>query len=334
MILSPSGRLTVRTVAVIHTASSRSRSSSSYVKRLRQFLEIIPAFSVDNTWKGASEIVKIFRFSAEYATALKDVEPSADVNYCACVSWKPTSNTRARYKLWENVGEVLYVDLYDGQKINSDFDIEIWSTNNTPIIEATGITVYTSNLLMPSSYCDNSDRNLGITPAECLDLEFNFTADGFNPAFNHYYEIVEVGNCLIAVIVKPDNDARLTATCLLLRVLSDGYTTNTDWHCVQVIEIDGEGYLSVNQEPSTAIPAEVADIYPSWFPVNDNENNGRLLYLTRRDGEVHATVYEHPFTAFVEGRTEIPLLATNTGNPFKLQFFVIEGEVHYIVSPA
>ena len=106
----------------------RLRVASRWVTKLQTYLQL-PAFSIDVTWRGASEIVKKFNFDLDKNISLIHflAEAPSNPNYVACVSWKPTTETIVRYKLWQDVGEILYVPLYSGQTIKKNFAIEIWN---------------------------------------------------------------------------------------------------------------------------------------------------------------------------------------------------------------
>jgi hypothetical protein len=102
----------------------------------------IPTFSVVNNWKGYSELVAVFNYVSPNNFSIKTLGNTFPVNpnYLACVVWEDSSYNVHRYKLWEDVGEVLYFDtpLYNNQQIKKNFRIEIWTTNTLFDIEITG----------------------------------------------------------------------------------------------------------------------------------------------------------------------------------------------------
>ena len=111
----------------------RSRTKAGYVTKVGTIITL-PAFSIETTWRGASEIVGKFNYTLGNNISVLRIEPQA--GYCACVSWKPTSETIVRYKLWEDVREILYVDLYSGERLGSEITIEIW--NVKPLVGTGG----------------------------------------------------------------------------------------------------------------------------------------------------------------------------------------------------
>lgn len=240
----------------------------------------IPAFSVDTVWRGASQIVAKFNFSLdENINLIRDITPQE--GFCACISWKPTSTTIVRYKLWENVGEILYVDLYNGEKIGSDFAIEIWSVQpeageagGTLVTEdgivlvteddmelvteqdsgtliGTQMTItfngiallYTTILIIPTDFCDLSDTQIGGTPGLCRDITFEDT-DEVIPADGDYY--ILDGICGETTLV---HGVRFIGTGIVLQ--SDDGT----WHELFLVRVnDGENEYtihSVDQDPAS-----------------------------------------------------------------------------------
>lgn len=124
---------------------------------------ILPAFSVDAEWRGYSDIVAVFNYTATNNFSLKGLVAPANPNYLACIMWVDDEYNVHRYKLWADVGEVLYVDipLYTNQLIKRNFRIEIWSTgpdtvgdivlNNSGNPDANGTYSKTSDILWENS---------------------------------------------------------------------------------------------------------------------------------------------------------------------------------------
>src|SRR5690349_20097383 len=100
----------------------------AYLRKLRTKITMPELVIEGNVWRGASEIVKIYKGNFTQNLSFTNIVPSSNANYCACISYKPTSETLVRYKLWEGVGEILYVPLYNGEFIGAEFEIEIWNT--------------------------------------------------------------------------------------------------------------------------------------------------------------------------------------------------------------
>src|SRR5882724_4101300 len=101
------------------------RTKGRYVTKLPYFFSI-PSFSINNTWRGSSEIVRKFYFFFEKNFSILDyLNLSPDGNYIPCISWKKDGIVY-RYKLWYNNQGLLYVPSYAGQAINKNFYLEIW----------------------------------------------------------------------------------------------------------------------------------------------------------------------------------------------------------------
>jgi hypothetical protein len=182
------------------TGSARSLVSATYVRKLFTTL-ILPTISISgNVWRGASEIVRIYRYTSAAGLSFLDTIKSENSNFCAVIAWKPTSNTIVRYKLWEGVGEILYVPLYTGQTTGAEFQIEIWNTPDTELIGG-GDTFTLSQMALPTDFCEgDSSYSLDLGGTICEDITFDLS--DFNPAAGDYYQIVDTGGCLVAVLVK------------------------------------------------------------------------------------------------------------------------------------
>lgn len=217
----------------------KSRISSSYVKRIQSYIGI-PALSIPNTWRGASEIIHEFLYSPttylSFITRFPVTAPP-DCNYCPCIAWKPTSDTIVRYKLWKDVGEILYVPVYSGQRFNIPFSIEIWNTNHATISGSEQF-FYTSQTYIPTNRCLELDHNLG-APQDCTDVTLNLV--GFNPLLGDYYLVV--GNCgeadlIHGIIGTPENKIQ---------------STDGSWHVISIDDsVVGDIRLNIHQDNTTA----------------------------------------------------------------------------------
>lgn len=117
--------------------------------RIRTYVDM-PAFSQAHTWRGYSDIVAAFNVASPNNISLigiSSVLPTAP-NYLLCVSYVNSDREVVRYKLWEDVGEVLYfnVPLYTGQLLKKNFRFEIWSTASSPAVQVDSIRFTTSIL--------------------------------------------------------------------------------------------------------------------------------------------------------------------------------------------
>lgn len=104
-----------------------------YLRKIRTKLSI-PSETLANTWRGSSEIIRKYTYNnTEILSFLSyDYQPIG-VQYVPIVSWKISEGVKQRYKLWKDVGEIVYAPLYSGESIPAGFAIEIWNTNNNPI---------------------------------------------------------------------------------------------------------------------------------------------------------------------------------------------------------
>ncbi len=167
--------------------SSKVRTTSKYVSKL-QYYFTIPVFSIANTWKGASEIIKKYYYTLEKNFSILDyISLTSDGNYVVCVSWKPTINTIVRYKLWNHNEALLYIESYAGQAISKNFYIEIWSTNNA-LIAGGGKQLKISKFKIPGILCESGEIDLASAYSTCVDMTFNLT--GFNPSIGEYYNVI------------------------------------------------------------------------------------------------------------------------------------------------
>jgi len=136
----------------------------------------VPAFAIGPLeWKGASEIVQQYNYSASKNFALRSrpTKPT-DADYVLCIRYR-IGDTVYRYKLWDDDDLVLpNVNLYSGQIIKKNFCIEAWSlrdsTTATQLTNITlrtgimrGVTNFTST---PADFSDASGTaaTLAITP--------------------------------------------------------------------------------------------------------------------------------------------------------------------------
>lgn len=129
--------------------------------RIQRFITL-PAFSVNNTWLGYSDIVAAFNFEGPNNFSLRSLkELPINPNYMLCIMWIDSEQNVHRYSLWSNVGEVMFFDItsYTGQLIKKNFRLEVWSTNNATIEQSTPITFYTS-VLGDLDYRYGVDTNL------------------------------------------------------------------------------------------------------------------------------------------------------------------------------
>jgi len=96
--------------------------------------------------------------------------PPTGVNFCLCIRWR-TGDVVYRWKLWQGVGEVLNVPLYNGEIIKKNFVLECWTTADASTCSlTTAIRILTSVVTIPTDF-----RSLGTT-ALCTGTEYNKAA--------------------------------------------------------------------------------------------------------------------------------------------------------------
>lgn len=154
---------------------TKPRIAASPVLRYRGEV-VLPSFSIENTWLGASEIIRQFNYyfvGAPNGFSFPALPPKpANVNYCLCVRYR-VGDTVTRYKLWEDVTELLYVDLYAGQPIRPYFSLEVWNveTDGSPAVNAADLSIYLSKLYKPSPLCSSNPRKIESEATTCASLE-------------------------------------------------------------------------------------------------------------------------------------------------------------------
>lgn len=264
------------------------RAAVVATKKLRTYITF-PEFSVANVWRGASEIVKQFNFTLDEVNNITQLFKTApnDANFCPCIAWKTGADTIVRYKLWNNVGEILYVPLYEGQAFTTDFRIEIWNTPDTNLVGGP-YKLYLSKLIIASCRCESDDFEVGLDYRVCTDVILNLT--DYVPIDGDYY--VRVGDCGEADLVHIPEFGN--ADYIVLQSSDD------TWHKVNTIlstdPVTGDNFITFYVDPTNTDPAEL-----SYFPMLSNDSkvykvnllayddgDGTNHYL-RIDGEVITT---------------------------------------------
>lgn len=120
----------------------------------------LPAFSlsVGSGWLGASYAIATFTYNVSRRFSFLRLSNYSNSTFCLVVRFVDTDGSTVRYKLWEDVGEKLYVPLYTNQAIGLDFAFEIWTVegSNSPLLAAS-IDWITSILEVPADLCDSED---------------------------------------------------------------------------------------------------------------------------------------------------------------------------------
>lgn len=278
----------------------RSTRYQSYGKKLRTYIEL-PAFSVENVWRGASEILLRFDFDASSFSGLTKSFPRtapSGANFCPVISWLK-DEVYYRYKLWSDVGEILWLPDYAGEKVTSDFfSIEIWNTNTTqnaafgagsddvafgvgdvafgvdsgifyPLTLATGIQFYTTRLVVPDCCCESADIAEG-EATTCVDPIYSL--DGFIPLFGDYYLLVSPCSRLLVhgSIVTP-----------AFNILE---STDGTWHEIYAETVDGGISFHINQDA-------VAPQGKGYFAIIRNDVIYKVA-LQEQDGNHYLSIIE------------------------------------------
>lgn len=144
---------------------------ASNVKQLDNYYVVLPAFTVNNVDLASSSfIVTEFLFNNQTPfTIPRKLTPPANPNFCLAIR-SPSRNSDGlhvqRYKLWSDIGEVLSFPSYEGQRLNPDAALEIWTLPdvnvNGTVINLYPYVIYLSYLRTPSSneYCCYSTGSL------------------------------------------------------------------------------------------------------------------------------------------------------------------------------
>lgn len=162
----------------------RSKLLVPYLSKCLNYIHI-PQFNMENiSWLGASSIQLKFNYHlpTSFTLPVKFVVPE-NTSFCPVIRYD-VGGIPIRYKLWNNVGELLYVELYDGQLIYKDFYIEIWNVKDVNILNNE------SPIILPTSRLKKPNLSLG----RYLCNEFDSTGND------------ESGNILVTL----DNQMNLT----------------------------------------------------------------------------------------------------------------------------
>jgi len=195
----PYGRNTIQPKVLIRWLSINAQNGP--LGRTGTYI-VIPSFGpVVSGWKGYSDIVAVFDYTAPNNFSISDL-PSFNTTDClVCVSFIVDGET-IRYKLNSDVGEVLYfnVDNYTNQRINKNFRIEIWDTSSTlqESFDFSSELIYTSVL-------GELDYRYGIDGPLCLagTVNYDFSSDWnlpfvFNGSTGDIYVLTDdQGNTLV-----------------------------------------------------------------------------------------------------------------------------------------
>lgn len=146
------------------------RTPAVPVRRRNTYIEI-PAFNyTDLEWKGASECVAQFNFSAsnKFTLITLPTKPT-DANFGLCIRYR-IGDEVFRFKLWDDEAFKLTGDVpvYTNEIIRANFVIEVWSyENETTALNEEALQTITSVRVLPTDV-----SQLGVNAALAVGAEF------------------------------------------------------------------------------------------------------------------------------------------------------------------
>ena len=119
---------------------------------------IIPYFSLASTWGGVSAMLARYAIGNLNPFTVKRPIVQPNETFIAAISWAEDPYVY-RYKVTENIGEVLYFPVYVQERIGANAYIEIWSVASEPLA-AIGANweLRVSNLVLPT-LCEPCQEN-------------------------------------------------------------------------------------------------------------------------------------------------------------------------------
>jgi hypothetical protein len=140
------------------------------LQRTRQYITL-PTFSLDIEAYRFNTLVAEYLFAAPHNFSLKSSTEFPEYpEFTLCVS-SIHNGVVKRYKLFAAFHESLSFDipLYNGEMIQKNFKLEIWSAQAFTIVSEAAIVLYTS-VLNNVDYRYGSDGSLAGDNGQCLDL--------------------------------------------------------------------------------------------------------------------------------------------------------------------
>lgn len=274
----------------------------------------LPAFSVNTTWQGYSDIVAAFNFEGPNNFSLRGfsgIEPTDIPNYLLCIMWRDSSGNVYRYKLWSGVGEVVYFDIpvYSGQKIAKNFRFEVWSTNSTPAVQATPISIYTS-VLGNVDYRYGSDFLLVSGDGIVTDFNASVVDTGLTPPtpLNQF----RADSGVDGSGWTPTNTGYVTDKLSN----SGAITTSTDSN------IQGQKYIT-NLHVATSLSL-VSGVNPDGIAfLFKYVEDGDIILIGTDSGNNVLSIADGLFT--VDGNSVSPSVAIESGNWYFVQWSYLSG---------
>ncbi len=103
---------------------------------------VLDAFTYNVTWLGVSDLLSQWDINNTTAFSLKLPITAPNSTFLLCVAWEDSAGNAYRYKLWD--GGVLHYPLYNGERIEVDAKLEVWSIDNVTAAMSSDLTLYTS----------------------------------------------------------------------------------------------------------------------------------------------------------------------------------------------
>ena len=167
------------------TTTPRRRFAGTPITKVNDFL-ILPAFNIANTWYGASHIVGKYNYTIDKKFSLLTLPTRPNDTFCLAITFN-----NQRYKLWEDIGEIFYFDLYSGSKtISESFSLEIWNVDGEAnainpgplLLEISSMSLPNLNQLNcstlvgadKSSYTETCDNTMDLTGFDPSTEQFSF----------------------------------------------------------------------------------------------------------------------------------------------------------------
>lgn len=116
----------------------------------------LPVFSFSTVqWLGASFIIYEFRYNVGTYFSIKfPTNKPTPTTFVLAVRWVEGDQIH-RYKFWENHTELLHYPLYTGQKIGPEFVLEVWTVQNSTVVQLEApLQLLSSILVLRTSCCD------------------------------------------------------------------------------------------------------------------------------------------------------------------------------------
>lgn len=146
---------------------------------------------------GASALAAIFDVVASQNISLKyPIRKPSDAEFSLCVSYVNDDNERIRYKLWDDVLDLVPSPIrYRGQVLPSSFRFEVFGRDGAETAELTeDLEIYFSKVSIPTTQRDTTNVNLVTNPT--ID---NSLACPWGSAFPLTFNTEQFGTCAAPV---------------------------------------------------------------------------------------------------------------------------------------